>query len=195
MFDIFETYITSKAAFTKEELKYMRSLATEKKVRRRELLLRDGEVCRFKIFIATGLLRTYCKKDDGMEYNMGFAPECSWTTDAESFHKQTPSLYTIEALEDSAVIMWSKEHVEELFAALPAFKDYSDKLIYNNLQASRDRIRMNISYTAEEKYQEFMQSFPDVFNRVPLHMVASYLGVSRETLTRIRRKLWGIEER
>jgi CRP-like cAMP-binding protein len=91
--------------------------------------------------------------------------------------------------------MWSKEHVEELFAALPAFKDYSDKLIYNNLQASRDRIRMNISYTAEEKYQEFMQSFPDVFNRVPLHMVASYLGVSRETLTRIRKKLWRVEQR
>jgi CRP-like cAMP-binding protein len=195
MFDIFETYITSHAAFTTEELRYMHSLAIEKKVRRRGLLLRDGEICRYKIFVAKGLLRTYCQKDDGTEYNMGFAAETAWTTDAESFHNGTPSKFTIEALEDSEVILWSKEHVDELFAALPAFKAYSVQLISNNLQASRDRILMNISATAEEKYQEFTTSFPDVFSRVPLHMVASYLGVSRETLTRIRRRLWGIEER
>jgi CRP-like cAMP-binding protein len=84
------------------------------------------------------------------------------------------------------VILWSKENMEALFEAIPAFKAYSDKLKSNSLDASQDRVLMNISYTAEEKYADFINTFPDIFRRIPLHMVASYLGVSRETLSRIR---------
>lgn len=186
MFEHFEKHIASEAAFTAEEIALLRSLATEKKLRRRQLLLREGEVCRYKIFVAKGLLRMYSKRDDGTEYNMRFAPENCWTLDAESYNNQTPSKFNIEAIEDTQVILWPRENMEEIFTAIPAFKDYSEKLKANTLDASQNRILMNISYTAEEKYQEFVRSHPDVFGRVPLHMVASYLGVSRETLSRIR---------
>jgi CRP-like cAMP-binding protein len=186
MFEDFETYITSNGNFTKDELKHMRSLSIVKKLRRKQLLLKEGEVCQYKIFVTKGLLKTYRLKDDGTEHIMRFAAENSWTTDHASYNNQTPSKYNIEALEPTEVILWTPESLSELLDAIPAFKSYSEKLIASSLNASHERILMNISYTSEEKYQDFITSFPDVFRRVPLHMVASYLGVSRETLSRIR---------
>ncbi len=187
MFEIFEAFIATEAAFTPEELMIVRSLATEKKLRRKQLLLHEGEVCRFKAFVCKGLVRTYRTNEDGTESIMRFATENSWSTEPQSYHKLTPSRYNIEALEDTKLILWTRESMEELFVAVPSFRVYSEKLRENSLDASQDRILMNISYTTEEKYQAFITSFPDIFRRVPLHMVASYLGVSRETLSRIRR--------
>jgi CRP-like cAMP-binding protein len=186
MFEIFETYITANGDFTPEDLRRMRSLSTVKKVRRKEFLLQEGEVCRYKIFIAKGLLRSYCLKDDGTEHIMRFSPENSWTTDHESLKKQTPSKLNIEALENSEVVLWTRESLAELHSSSPAFKAYTERLIDNSLHSIHERILMNLSYTSEEKYEDFIASFPDIFRRVPLHMVASYLGVSRETLSRIR---------
>lgn len=186
MFEIFETFITANGDFTPEDLRVMRSLSILKKVRRKEFLLQEGEVCRYKMFVTKGLLRTYCLKRDGTEHIMRFAPENSWTTDHESFKNQIPSKTNIEALEPSEVIVWTRENFAELYARVPAFKSYMGGLIDNSLKAGRERILINLSYTSEEKYEDFMAAFPDVFRRVPLHMVASYLGVSRETLSRIR---------
>lgn len=186
MFEDFEAYIKAHGNFTADDLKQMRSLALVRKVRRRQLVLQEGEVCRYKIFVTKGLLRNFRMKDDGTEYTMRFAAENSWTTDHDSFSNNTPSKYNIEALEDTEVVMWTQEQLSTLLLAIPAFKSLTEKLIATSLEASYERILMNISYTSEEKYQDFVTSFPDVFRRVPLHMVASYLGVSRETLSRIR---------
>jgi CRP-like cAMP-binding protein len=186
MFEDFEAYITSQDSFTKDELKHMRSLSIVKKLRRRQFLLQEGEVCRYKTFVVKGLLKTYRLKDDGTEYIMRFAAENSWSVDHESYNNQTPSKYYIEALEETQAIQWTREDFDQLLDSIPALKTFSEKIKANNLDASQDRILMNISYTSEEKYQQFVTSFPDIFRRVPLHMVASYLGVSRETLSRIR---------
>jgi CRP-like cAMP-binding protein len=186
MFEAFEAYITSQGSFTDDELKQMRSLSAVKRLRRRQFLLQEGEVCRYKTFIVTGLLKTYRLKDDGTEYIMRFAAENSWSVDHESYNNQTPSKYYIEALEDVEMIQWTKENFDRLMDDIPLLKAFSEKIKANNLDASQDRILMNISYTSEEKYQQFLTAFPDIFRRVPLHMVASYLGVSRETLSRIR---------
>ena len=186
MFEVFEAYIRPKAALTQDELKHIRSLATMKKLRRRQLLLQEGEVCRHKVFVCKGLLRAYRLKDDGTEVIMRFSAENNWIIDHESFVNRTPAKCNIEAIEDTEVILWNAEQMAELFTAIPAFRAYSDRLISNSLDASQERILANISYTAEEKYEHFIHSFPDVFKRVPLHMVASYLGVSRETLSRVR---------
>jgi len=186
MFEIFETFITANGDFTPEDLQLMRSLATVKKVRRKELLLREGEICRHKIFITKGLLKTYAVGHDGVEHILRFSPENSWTTDHEGMKTQTPSRINIEALENTEVILWTRESMAELFASIPAFKVYMVRLMETALKATHERVLINLSYTSEEKYEDFIASFPDVFRRVPLHMVASYLGVSRETLSRIR---------
>ncbi|SDH39972.1 Crp/Fnr family transcriptional regulator [Chitinophaga filiformis] len=186
MFDCFETYISAYGEFTKEELKYMRSLATVKKIRRRQLLLKEGEVCRHKIFVAKGMLRSYRLKDDGTEYILRFSPENTWIIVHDSYNNQIPSRYNIDALEDTDAILWSREAFEEMMTAIPLIRVFSDKVKDSSIDASVERIMMNISYTVEEMYENFITSFPEVFRRVPLHMVASYLGVSRETLTRVR---------
>ncbi len=186
MFEHFETYITAKGTFSKDEMQLMRSLSIEKKLRRRQLLLHEGEVCKYKTFVAKGLFRAYCVNADGVQHVMRFAAENHWIVDPESYNNQIPSKYNIEALEDAEVLQWTQEHFEEMFTKIPAFRSFSKKLISRAIEAGQDRVLMHISYTAEEKYQEFINSYPDVFGRVPLHMVASYLGVSRETLSRVR---------
>ncbi|HXB09475.1 MAG TPA: Crp/Fnr family transcriptional regulator [Puia sp.] len=186
MFGNFETYIRDKGLVTEEEVRLMLGKATARKFRRRQLLLREGDVCQHKIFVSKGLLRTYRLKEDGTETIMRFAAENSWIVDHQSYHNQTPTKYNIEAIEDSEVILWTRENFEGLLLVIPTLRDLSERLRIDNLHASQDRILMNISATSEEKYQEFVNAFPEVFRRVPLHMVASYLGVSRETLSRIR---------
>lgn len=186
MFENFEQYILEKASFTADELQQIRQLAVIKKLRKKHFLLQEDEVCRHKVFVVKGLLRAYRLGDDGAEHIMRFAPENGWMIDHESYSSQKPSQYYIEAMEDSDLIVWTRDNMNELFEAIPAFKLFSEQVKEQSINDSQQRILINISYTAEEKYKAFIKSFPEVFNRVPLHMVASYLGVSRETLSRIR---------
>jgi CRP-like cAMP-binding protein len=186
MYEVFEEYITAHGDFTPEDLRLIRSKATVKRFRRKEFLLQEGEICRYKMFVTKGLLKTYVVRQDGVEHILRFAPENSWTTDHESMRTQTPSRANIEALENTEVILWNRESLDELLIAVPAFREYVVRLMENVLKATHERVLINLSYTSEEKYADFIASFPDIFSRVPLHMVASYLGVSRETLSRIR---------
>lgn len=182
----FETYIIKAAQVTEEEAKLIVLQGSRKRVRKRQMLLHEGEVCKHKIFVERGLMRSYLLKDDGTEYIMRFATENTWLIDPESYHSGLPTKYNVDALEDCDVLLWTREAMDWLAEKIPALKAYSDRLKTNTLTASMGRIMMNISGTSEEKYQEFIETYPEVFNRVPLHMVASYLGVSRETLSRIR---------
>ena len=186
MFSDFETYIKEHANVSEADIELMRSMAVERTLRRKEFLLQQGEVCRHKIFIAKGLLRTYSAREDGSEHIMRFSPEYSWTTDPESFDDATPSKFNIAALEPSEVVLWTRNDLHYLVANIPGLKAYFEKLIYLSGNAFRKRILSTISLSAEEKYEEFVKNFPDIYTRVPLHMVASYLGVTRETLSRIR---------
>ena len=186
MFEIFERYILDHVALSADDLQFIRSLSTTRKVRRRQFILREGEVARHKIFVCEGLLRTYSRKDDGSEYIMRFAAENVWTTDHESYYHQIPSKFNIEAVEDTTVVLWTKENFVELTEAIPALKAYVVDVMASSMNAIQGRVLGNISHTNEEKYQDFINTYPDVFQRVPLHMVASYLGISRETLSRIR---------
>ncbi len=169
-----------------EDINLISSVAIVKRVQKKELLLKAGEVCRFKIFINHGFLRTYRLDDDGNEHILQFSNEQSWTTEGESYANILPSAYYIDALEDSELLMWTKDSFDQLLDTIPALKAFSEQLIFNNLHASRNRLYKAISSSPEEKYEDFIQTYPGILQRVPLRMVASYLGVSIKTLTRIR---------
>jgi CRP-like cAMP-binding protein len=186
MFAEFEKHIRAEALLTDEEIRMFRETAVERTLRRKDFLLQNGEICRYKTFVSKGILRTYRTTEDGGEHIMQFSPENNWTTDPESYEHGTPSCYNIDALEYSEVVMWTKNDFHHLVEQVPALKGYTDKLISRNLYLARQRIFISISATAEEKYDEFIRLYPDILNRVPLHLVASFLGVSRETLSRIR---------
>jgi len=186
MFAEFERYIKTQAVLTEADIKLFRDTAIERTLRRKDFLLQEGKICRYKTFVSKGFLRSYRTTENGSEHIMQFSPENSWTTDPESLDKVIPSLYNIEALEYSEVVMWTKKDFNYLFDNIPELKIYSDKLIYKNLYNTRQRVFSALSATAEEKYDEFIKTYPGILARVPLHMVASFLGVSRETLSRIR---------
>jgi CRP-like cAMP-binding protein len=143
-------------------------------------------VCRHKIFIVKGLLRTYGTVADGSEHVLQFAPEDSWTLDVESYDKQVPALLNIAAIEPSEVLLWTKADFEHLLAELPQLKSLSQQLISKNIYNSRQRLLTALGSTPEEKYEEFLRSYPGLLPRLPLHMIASYLGISLKTLTRLR---------
>lgn len=186
MFEVFETYLTAHAHLTPDERQFIRALSVERKFRRRQLVLQEGEVCVHKMFVTKGLLKTSFVKEDGSESVMRFAAENMWSAEHQSYTYQTPSEVRIEALEDTEVVCWTRDDMRALITSIPAFKTYIDRLIDTILGDTHHRVLMNISYTPEEKYQAFIADFPDIFRRVPLHLVASYLGVSRETLSRVR---------
>ncbi|MBD2701239.1 Crp/Fnr family transcriptional regulator [Spirosoma sp. BT702] len=187
MIDDFEQYLRQYIpALSDKQRQLIRSKSVVRKVRRRQMLLHDGEVCQQKILVLRGLLRTYSITADGSEHIMKFSSEHDWITDSDSYFNRTPSELNIDALEASDVVLWSYDDFEALRTAIPEISTFSEKLITKNISVTQKRILMNISATTEEKYQYFIDTYPDIFRRVPLHMVASYLGVSRETLTRIR---------
>ena len=188
MFDLFEQYLSNRISLTREEFALIKSLSTEKKIAKREFILREGEVCGNATFVASGLLRLFRVDDKGNEHILRFAIENGWMSDRESYLTETPSHTNIDAIEDSGIVTWKKADFRFLLAEIPALKGFMKSLVAKNNIANQNRLYASISHSAEEKYFQFIAQHPAVFNRVPLHMVASYLGVTRETLSRIRRQ-------
>jgi len=182
----FELYLRARTDLNDGEISHILSLAVHKYLRRNEFLLREGEVCRYKIFVCKGMLRTFGTAADGSEHILQFAPEHSWTLDVESYDHQEPAHSNIAAIENSEVLLWPKSDFDNLLSTIPQLKALSQQLISRNIYNSRQRILTALSATPEEKYQEFIHAFPDYLARLPLHMIASYLGISIKTLTRIR---------
>jgi CRP-like cAMP-binding protein len=188
MFDIFRKYLIERCALTEKELSLVQSLSVEKRLAGREYLLREGGVCRELVFVTRGLVRLYRIDKKGNEHIMRFAAENSWLSDRESYLSGQPSHSNIEAIEDSEILCWRKDDFDVLLKEIPALKQLMKALVTRNQIAGQNRIYTAISTSSEEKYLQFVEMYPTIFNRVPLHMVASYLGVTRETLSRIRRR-------
>jgi CRP-like cAMP-binding protein len=188
MFDVFEKYLKDWVDISAEELEVIRAASSEKSLRKWQSILHDGEVWKINCFIASGCFRLYRFGKDGTDHTLRFGVENWWISDQESYNHGTPSLNNIEALAASTVIIWTKDKWDELIAFIPALKLFYEKLLARGYETSQHRIYSLISGSAEEKYLEFQHTYPKIFNKVPLHMVASYLGISRETLSRIRKE-------
>jgi CRP-like cAMP-binding protein len=186
MFESFEKYLREKAGLDADEINAIRLVSIERKVRKRQYLLQEGSVCHYNCFIVKGCLRMYTVGDDGVEHMLRFAIENWWISDRESYNNGSPSKCNIDALENCEVILIDKPAFLNLLITIPKFKIFIDSLLARSYDAIQNRVIGAISYTTEEKYKNFITRFPNIFNRVPLHMIASYLGVSRETLSRVR---------
>ena len=186
MFEAFEKYLKEKAGLDADEINAVRAVSIEKNVRKRQYLLQQGDVCHYNCFIVKGCLRMYTVGDDGIEHMLRFAVENWWISDRESYNNGSPSNCNIDALENCEVILIDKPDFLHLLTAIPKLKIFIDGLLARSYDAIQHRVIDAISYSAEEKYQNFISRFPEIFYRIPLHMIASYLGVSRETLSRVR---------
>lgn len=187
MLSPFKTYLEQFTEISGTEIRMICEAGTERTLRKSQSLLHDGEVWNYNCFIISGCFRLYRFGEDGTDHTMRFGIENWWMTDQESYNNRTPSLYNIEALSKSTVILWTKETWQHLLSAIPVLKIFEEGLQARAYEASQRRIFSLISGSAEEKYTEFQKTYPNVFNKVPLYTVASYLGMSRETLSRIRK--------
>lgn len=154
-----------------------------------DFLLRQGEVCRHSFYVENGLLRYYSIDDKGKEHILQFAPETWFVTDRESAYFYQPSNYFIQALEDSSIILLDESFITQLAQKNKSFLEFNNRLLHNHIRHLQNRINQLLSATAEERYLDFIKIYPDLLLRVPQSMVASYLGITPESLSRVRKDL------
>lgn len=189
MFELLSQAIDRKVLLTEEEHKLCETFFTPKKLRKKQYLLQQDDVCKYTAFVEKGVLRTYTLDDKGNEHIVQFAFEGWWASDIYSFLTGEPSIYNIDALEEAQLLLLTKSANEALLEKVPKMERYFRILSQNALVAFQRRIVGSLSLTAEEKYNKLIATYPDITQRVPQHMIASYLGVTPETISRVRKQM------
>ncbi|MFC3158552.1 cAMP-binding domain of CRP or a regulatory subunit of cAMP-dependent protein kinases [Chryseobacterium arachidis] len=187
MFETFQKYLTDKIQLSEAEIELIQSVCIVKKLRKKQFLMQDGEVWQYNAFICRGLVKTFSIAENGTEHIISFAPENYWTGDRESLINETPTSLNIDAIEPTELILIHKKDFEKICAEIPQLNQLVNQIIQKSFIVSQSRILANISFSAEEKYQNFIEKYPHIVNRIPQHMIASYIGITPETLTRLRR--------
>jgi len=157
-------------------------------LKRREYLLREGEVCRCNYFVEKGCLRMFFNNDKMAEQTTQFAIENWWLSDYFIFARQTSSEYAIQAVEKSVVVAIDYQLQDKLFNEVPQMERYFRIMMQRALSASQLRVKMIYQLSKEEMYRHFNLSYPQFFQRVPQYMIASYLGLTPEYMSELRKK-------
>jgi CRP-like cAMP-binding protein len=183
--------IRSRVKISDDDIPILKSRLVSRKVRKRQFLLNAGDVCQYMIFVGRGLLRSFTDDENGSEHTMQFATEGWWISDMASFFSGDNSRYNIEALEECEVLLMSKQAMDQLLDEVPQIQRYFLKLMENHIIALQRRINVVQSMSAEETYLKLMEVNPDLINRASQQHIASYLGITPETLSRVRRQVSG----
>jgi CRP-like cAMP-binding protein len=170
------------------EQKVFTSHLTKKNIKPKNTLIKGGEVCKFSAFVTTGCLRGYTFDKNGTEHVVDFAPPDWWIADMYSLITQKPGFITIEALEDTDVLMLSKKDQEELYFQIPKLERFFRILTEKSLVANQQRLIDNMTLTAEERYKFFCNRYPTLIHTLPQKHIASYIGVTPEFFSRMRTK-------
>ena len=189
IFQKINQYVCQCVHLSSEELALFNQLLQHKKVGKKTFLLQEGEVCNFEAYILKGCIRTYYIDDKGQEVILTFAIEDWWVSDIASFHEQQPSQMYIETLEDCELLLFNPQRKEELLQKAPRFERVFRMMVQRHLSSYQKRLYGNIAQSAQERYLAFLDKYPTLPMRVPQRMIASYLGISAEFLSKIRSKL------
>ena len=187
--ELFKKYLKKKAKVSDEKFRQLEKSAAEKKIAKGDFLLRQAEVCNKIYFVEKGLLRAYKVDDGGKERINQFAPENWFITDRSSILFNLPSEYFIDAMENSELIVIDNEFLIEASNISVRFREYNKNLLHNHIRQLQKRIDSLLGLNAEKRYLYFVETYYNLTLRVPQWMIASYLGISPETLSRVRKKL------
>lgn len=181
--------VQQKVTLTSDEAELLKQFFTLKKVRKRQYMLNEGEVCKYNLFVAKGLLRSFGVEENGYEQVVQFAVEGWWISDLNSFFSGDVAVYNIEALEDCELLLLTRQSMDEMLEKLPKMERYFRLLMQNHIVALRQRIIASQRHSAEERYIRLIEGFPTILARVPQQYIASYLGMTPETLSRVRKQI------
>ena len=188
-FDLILQAISATISLTEAEQQFFTSLLQPYKIKRREFLLREGEVCLWSAFVTQGCVRGFTVDKNGFEHVLNFAPPGWWIADMYSLFSQRPGELNIEAQEDTEVLLLSKIDQETLYKQVPQFERYFRILVENSLVANQQRLLDNLSLTAEERYRNFCKKYPSLIDKLPQKQIAAYIGVTPEFFSRMRSNL------
>ncbi|WP_372945871.1 Crp/Fnr family transcriptional regulator [Muriicola sp.] len=181
----FETYLP----FTEEEIALINNRIHRKRIKRREYLMRAGDICRHYTFVIEGVLRMFGIDEQGREHNILFAAEGDWIADISSFHSTRPGFSNIQALEPSEIIQIEQDDLYYLFINIPKLDRVFKVVTEDKYVELQDRIFQDISSTGLERYLYFLEKYPKLGSRLPNTQIASYLGITPEFLSMIRKEL------
>jgi CRP-like cAMP-binding protein len=174
---------------TAEEVALIESKITKSNIKRKGLILKEGDICKHYTFVIKGCFKMYGIDDKGYSHNIQFAAEGDWIADIGSFYTQTASKLYIEAIEDSEIYQINQPDLYGLFIEVHKVNRMFKVISENNFVEIQNRVLQNFSSTAEQRYLSFQQQYPHLKNRLPNTQIASYLGITPEFLSKIRKGL------
>lgn len=187
MYDKLIDYINQHAAspLSDHEAETIRRVFEPRRLRKRQYFLQKGEVCKYYGFVVSGAMRQYSVDKKGNEHIVRLSIENWWAGDRESFIMLTPSLYYVDAWENTDLLTITQADLTTL-NEIQAFLEMKARLDENHAFALQRRVTANISLVAEQRYEALAKTYPEFLDRFPQHIIASYLGVTKETLSRVR---------
>jgi CRP/FNR family transcriptional regulator, anaerobic regulatory protein len=185
----FLRYLKEKANVKDEHLQLLNETVMHKTYKKGQFLLSKGQVCQHFFFVETGLLRFYSIDDEGKEHIVQFAPEGWFASDRSSVFFNEPSSFFIDSIEDTTVAMLDKRFLSLASDISSEYRNYNEFILQNHIRQLQNRINLLIGANSEQRYLDFIEHYPDLMLRVPLWMIASYLGITPESLSRVRKEL------
>jgi len=185
----FKRYLTQNGAMTDERFEALYATLLVKRYDKGRILVRPGEVCKHSFFVESGLLRAYTITESGKTHIIQFAPENWIINDRSSAYFNEPTVLFVDAIEDTTAILLDNDFSCQLADINPAYTQHNELALHNHIRHQQMRINSLLGATAEERYLDFVRQYPDLTLRVPQWMIASYLGITPESLSRVRKEL------
>ena len=189
MYDLYFQIFNSKIPLTEEEQELIKKYLTLKKLRKKQYLLQEEDICKCVAFVEKGALRLYKVNEDGSEHIVQFALEGQFLTDLYSFLTNEPSIYNIDAIEESDLVLITRSASDELRKRSPQYQEFIFQATSEAYIQVERRMTSVISLSVEERYKELTTNYPNIIQRLPQHMIASYMGLTPETLSRVRKRI------
>jgi CRP/FNR family transcriptional regulator, anaerobic regulatory protein len=185
------THIEKHITITDEEFSVFESLLITKKLRKHQFLIQEGDAVNYEYFVLKGCLKAYETDDKGTEHIIQFAVEDWWISDFYAFFTGNTATLSIDCIEDCELVGISKSSLEDLYVKVPAFERFFRLKLIGAFLGLQKRIMHSIKKSNLERYQDFVQSYPSIEQRISNHHIASYLGIAPESLSRLRNKISG----
>lgn len=181
-------HIKSQVSISDKAMKVILDKFAEKHYKKKEHLLHFDNKSNYEFFVTSGCVRTYITDYNGVEHNIYFSTENWWSGDLQSFIYETPATYSIQAIENTTALIINQENWKLLVNEVPEFLKYSRILFRNAVIGQQNRIVQNLSFTAKERYQSFIEHYPNLVQRIAQKHIASYLGITPEFLSMLRKQ-------
>lgn len=179
-------FLRQRVEVSEEEAQVFAQAFQEKKLRKKQLIVQPGFVTKYRYYVVEGVLRSFISDDSGQETTIALAVKDWWITDYNSFIYQNPATLFVEALTAASVLQLSYEQEQNLKAANPRYETFFRIIAERGLAAQQRRLITNLTQSAEQRYENFVEHYPEFLHDIPQYILASYLGMSTEFLSRIR---------